>query len=525
MDTRRIICAVLAAACLSGCGSKIGSTESVPEQSQETELITTTAAPDDSEPAAVTTVPEVEVEAEPVTYKAYSKTVQAEKGTLSGKAKVKNDRPGFEGEGYVSVPNAESGCAVKFKLPEAQYYNITLTAAADKNAVGTLSAGGRSIGEFDVSAEAGFGLMTFSNIFLEKGETEFSVSSSSKSFDLDSVTIEASKDIKNLKIKPLKSELVNKNASDKAKELYSYICEGYGTRILTGQHDTWGTLTETRKIYELTGRFPAIRGGDLMPYTQAGNEDSDEISRALEWAADGGIVSYMCHWCDPSGKTSSCYADETDFDLSAAVTKEDIALLSPEEIEKLRKDGKISDQCAEIIAGIDLISEKLTVLRDAEVPVLWRPLHEASNGYFWWGRDKASYKWLWKLLYKRQTEYHKLDNLIWVWSAQSADWYVGDKYCDIVSCDIYGGSDSGQAERLLALREISSKKPAVISECGNLPSISRIAGENAMWAYIMQWGGSYLLNEDATLNEENNSLDSLIEFYNNDLTTTRDELS
>ena len=79
-----------------------------------------------------------------------------------------------------------------------------------------------------------------------------------------------------------------------------------------------------------------------------------------------------------------------------------------------------------LIRDIDAISEQLKILQDNNVTVLWRPLHEASGGWFWWGcRGKDAYQWLWNLMYERQTHYHKLNNLIWVWNGQDPDWYVG----------------------------------------------------------------------------------------------------
>lgn len=521
---KRLLC-IAAALCLCSCGSRIGTVDSVPDIVQQSEPVQTTAPEGEEAPAEVTSVEEIKVVPEAVVYKKYNVTAEAEGGKLSGKAKKAVKREGYSGEGYVSPINTASSCALSFELPETQFYNITVTAAAAKNASGTVSAAGNVIGEFTVEPADGFSLMTFSNVRLEKGTLEITVAASAGSFDLDSVTVAASTEIKNLKLALPALSLTNKEASAEARALYKYICEGYGSRILTGQHDTCGTLAETRRVYELTGRYPAIRGGDLMPFTRDMMIGENEISYAIEWAEDGGLVSYMWHWTDPLGNSTSCYADEVDFDLTAAVTKEDIALLAPEEIEKLHADGKISDECSALIQDIDKISQKLAELRDAGIPVLWRPLHEASNGYFWWGRDAAAYKWLWKLLYTRQTQYHKLDNLIWVWSAQNADWYVGDNLCDMISCDIYDkGNTSGQADKLLFLQNISAKKPAVISECGNLPAISRAAGENAMWGYIMQWGEHFLLNDDGSLNEEYNTLEGLIEFYNNDLTITREEL-
>ena len=178
-----------------------------------------------------------------------------------------------------------------------------------------------------------------------------------------------------------------------------------------------------------------------------------------------------------------------------------------------------------IINDIDKISEQLKTLQDNDIAVIWRPLHEASNGYFWWGNDSESYKWLWKLLYERQTSYHKLDNLIWVWSAQNVDWYVGDEMCDIISADIYDkGNLSGQKNTMLFLTKICKTKPIAISECGNLPDMNIVAEDNALWSYIGNWGGNYLLNEDGSLNEEYNSQEQLISAYNNSLVVTRDKL-
>ena len=128
-------------------------------------------------------------------------------------------------------------------------------------------------------------------------------------------------------------------------------------------------------------------------------------------------------------------------------------------------------------------------------------------------------------MYERQTKYHKLNNLIWVWSAQNADWYVGDEYCDVLSCDVYDdGNKDAQVNIMLFLQSISKNKPIAMSECGSFPDIQSIADEKAMWAFIGQWGGNYLMTDDGKLAEENNTAAELIKMYNNNLTLTRDKL-
>ena len=72
--------------------------------------------------------------------------------------------------------------------------------------------------------------------------------------------------------------------------------------------------------------------------------------------------------------------------------------------------------------------------------LLWRPLHEASGKWFWWGaKGAAPCKALWNLMYDRMVNHHGLTNLIWVWNSDGADyeWYPGDDKVDILARDFY----------------------------------------------------------------------------------------
>ncbi|MBR6103062.1 MAG: glycoside hydrolase [Ruminococcus sp.] len=520
--------AAAAAVTLTGCGNKIKENETIPDP-KETDAVTTTVTSVASEAETapeplITSSEDAKITAQDLPFTEFETTVEAEEGAISGKAEVKKEREAFSGEGYVSGIDKEGGVELSFEAPESQYYNISVAVASAKKNSCSLNVNASHIGDFSVADDDKFALVTFSNIYLEKGTVKLALTVSDGVIDFDYASAAASTEVRDLSLQPLSGKLIDPEADYNAQALYSYICQSFGKQVLTGQHDTVGTLTETRKIYELTGRNAAVRFGDLMPFTQDMIMGENEIEYALRWAGEGGLTAYMWHWIDPIGG-KSYYSDETDFDLSKAVTKEDIATLTIEELEELHKDKKISDECLAIVKDIDKISAKLAELRDNGVAVIWRPLHEASNGYFWWGHDKASYKWLWDLLYKRQTQYHDLHNLIWVWSAQNAEWYVGDKKCDIISADIYDkGNLTGHPERLIALRNISAKKPIMMSECGTTPSIQSMADRHALWSCVGQWGGSYLLTEDASINPDYNKEADLIAFYSNDITVTREKL-
>lgn len=525
----RIMAAAVAAICtLSGCGVQIGRNESMTAP-EKTSVVTTTKKQtnDDSkaDEQALKSYEETKIVANAIPYVKFSKSVEAETGSVSGKAKVKSDRKGYKGKGYVTNISAEEDWSREIELTDSQYYNLTITVASDVPCVNGIAVNGKKLQDFSASGSGKFEKVTFKNIYIEKGKTAISVIPVDGGLDVDCLTLTASEDISKLDLTISKPALSNKDSDYNAKALYQYLCESYGKQVLLGQHDTIGTSAETDMIYKTTGKYPAIRFGDLMLATEKDSITTDtEMNIAMDWASKGGIVGYMWHWAAPDDKREY-YADQTDFDIKKAVTKENIAELSLEDIKKLQKDGKVNKECVAVVQDIDTVSEKLSTLRDEGIAVLWRPLHEASNGDFWWGNDKEAYKWLWKLMYERQTKYHKLNNLIWVWSAQNADWYVGDEYCDVLSCDVYDdGNKDAQVNIMLFLQSISKNKPIAMSECGSFPDIQSIADEKAMWAFIGQWGGNYLMTDDGKLAEENNTAAELIKMYNNNLTLTRDKL-
>lgn len=104
---------------------------------------------------------------------------------------------------------------------------------------------------------------------------------------------------------------------------------------------------------------------------------------------------------------------------------------------------------------LDVIADALTDLKDAGVPVLWRPLPEMNRDTYWWGSrashisndaaDASRYKNLWEDMYAYFKE-KGLHNLLWVYSpgeshsgsagaaGKSATWaYPGDKFVDVVA--------------------------------------------------------------------------------------------
>lgn len=306
-------------------------------------------------------------------------------------------------------------------------------------------------------------------------------------------------------------ELCNPNANADAKQLWSFLVENYGTKVISGQVSNKLSDPEMPEIKAITGSYPAIMGFDFMDYSTSRYEwrypDLPEaVDHAIEWVTEeSGIVTFHWHWNAPSkylidqGQSnvpngqrwwSGFYIDAVNknlFDLKKIMNGED-----DEGLELLIND-------------IDAIAEQLLRLQELGVPVIWRPLHEASGGWFWWGAyGPEACKKLYILMYDRLTNYHGLNNLIWVWNSEGEDWFPGEEYVDIVSCDV--GASKGEYlsyqtqyyKMVQELNDLGTMKMLALSETGPIPDIDSMIRDRAMWSYWVTWVGMDNVNKTSS---------------------------
>lgn len=321
-------------------------------------------------------------------------------------------------------------------------------------------------------------------------------------------------------------DLINPHADDCAKQLMAYLCSLYGKRMLTGQQIGVHSTPEMEVIYRETGKYPAIGGFDFMNDSPSRVEFSakgTDTELALKWWQDGGIVTFCWHWNAPKdlidmppdkGWHRGFYTSATTFDIERAM------------------EDNSSEEYMLLIRDIDAISDCLIRLCDAGVPVLWRPLHEASGGWFWWGaRGPEPYMKLWKLMFDRMTNQHGLNNLIWVWNGQHKDWYPGDEFVDMIGEDIYPPERhyGSNVDRFCkALDYTSANKMIALSENGPLPDPDLMIADGALWAWNCTWYGTFVHQQDETgltvLSEQYTERAMLLKVYDHPFTVTRDEL-
>ena len=190
-----------------------------------------------------------------------------------------------------------------------------------------------------------------------------------------------------------------------------------------------------------------------------------------------------------------------------------------------------ADSFKKIKKDLDEIAKHLGRLKNLGVPVLWRPLHEASGGWFWWGASgEDAYKALYKYMYTYFTEEKNLDNLIWIWNGQNEKWYPGDDYVDIVGEDIYSNDHSSQKLSFLLSKNITDgNKMVCLSECGRIPDPICCKQDNACWLYFMVWNdattsGSVFTKEDFWSSSVVNSLEFRQKVYSSPFVITLDKV-
>lgn len=460
--------------------------------------------------------------------------IEGESGTYVGSTTTYNSKflGEFSGDGFAAVSSAGASVEFEVEIADGGVYDLVFIAGGDASEkMGSVLIDGEKVTSLKINDSNNFAEYKLEKIELEEGTRKISVAYDNTGIYVDKFTVSAAAAVDPALFEVSKT-LSNPNASDRTKRLYSFLVDVYGKYIISGNYaaekNGIGGL-ESREFKELKRQFneyPAIMGLDLIelsPSRASHGSVSNVVLHAMEWNAKGGIVTLAWHWNAPDGYLEvngqpwwrGFYADSTNFNLGKALSGED-----PEGYEKLLSD-------------IDAIAEALKELEAMDIPILWRPLHEAggdpkwNNPWFWWGTSGAGpYKELWILLYDRLTNYHKIDNLIWVWNAQNVDWYPGDEYVDMISYDIYADEHDTTTQKEIfdyIKGSTSTNKIIALSENGVIPDPDLCMTEGTRWSWFSVWSGEFTL-KDAQLSDQYTPLETWQKVYSHDRVLTLSEL-
>ncbi|MGQ9607097.1 MAG: glycosyl hydrolase [Thermogutta sp.] len=278
----------------------------------------------------------------------------------------------------------------------------------------------------------------------------------------------------------------NPNASEDARTILQWLesLPARETNRLIVGHYFNGTVrqgidTNIKPIYDHTGKWLALAASDFIWWNS--ENAGGNVEALTEWWKAGGLVMLSWHISNPAdpaaGYKGSC------------------------DIERALTEG--TDVNRRYMNSLNKGAEWLLRLQEQGVVVLWRPFHEMNQGFWWGKKDKLQFARLWVHMFKYFTQQKGLNNLIWVYAPNVANYagylpedyyYPGEEFVDVVAIDYYGRPSlndiAGGYGKLEALG-----KPFGISELGSYGDsksvIDDIQSKCPRTVFVVPWYGKF----------------------------------
>ncbi|MDE3234570.1 MAG: beta-mannosidase [Bacteroidota bacterium] len=302
-------------------------------------------------------------------------------------------------------------------------------------------------------------------------------------------------------------QTADRKAINKAQLLAQHLSALSGHGILFGHQDDlaygmgWAYEEGKSDVKKITGDYPALYGFDLghLELNSTYNLDSVPFRKIREYIkrvyGKGGVITLSWHANNPFNKRSA-------WDIDSST----VASILP--------NGSNHYLFREWLHTIAIFLKSLKTGSGEVIPVLFRPYHECTGNWFWWGKSACTdeqFKELWKFTFRFLTQTEQVHNLLYVFN--TADFstaedferrYPGDAYVDVVSFDAYQNSalpDAKKAfiattqQKLLLLTSFAKehKKLSAIAEIGfeNIPDTNWWTG--TFYSIIKDYSINYIL--------------------------------
>lgn len=272
--------------------------------------------------------------------------------------------------------------------------------------------------------------------------------------------------------------MTDSQATDSAKALYAYL-QGLteSDQVLFGhQNDVSRSVSgkELGDVKDVTGSVSGIFGIDSLSLfgSEAGGTDAktaldNSIKYSKDAAEKGAIVTLSAHMPNFTNAKITKNEDGTynffncDFNESKDT--------SGDSLKKILPGGEKNEVYK---AYLDTIAKYANELQKANIPVIFRPFHENTGSWFWWGSANTAESY--KSLYAYTRDYLEsqgVHNMLYVYSPNGPleseeDYmkaYPGDAYVDILAFDYYNDFNTYPASADTSFFDNLDKTCSVVS--------------------------------------------------------------
>jgi len=333
----------------------------------------------------------------------------------------------------------------------------------------------------------------------------------------------------------------DKKATKETVNLFRSLYALQNKGVMYGHQDdlmygsTWWYEKDRSDTRDFTGDYPAVAGFELG-HLELGNErslDSVSFSQIAEQIKThyrrGGIITISWHadnpltMQDPASKSRR--QGGTAWDVSS---REVLASILPG-----GKNHEIFN------TWLDRLATFFKGLKDDDgipIPFIFRPYHEHSGSFFWWGTDICTdrqYSELWRYTVQFLRDNKKIHNILYAYNTdrvtsleQYMRGYPGDDVIDMLSIDMYdrGEKFGGELDNALGFvtsEALSRKKLTALSETGGrrgmqdwwstvlLPVLSKYPV-----GYVLTWRHAYRSRFMMAGNQNRPFPEDFMNFYN-----------
>ena len=171
---------------------------------------------------------------------------------------------------------------------------------------------------------------------------------------------------------------------------------------------TWEYEKGRSDTKELVGDYPAVMGFELGGIELGDLKNLDSVpfnlmrEEIIAHHQRGGIITISWHPRNPlNGKTSWIESDLKEYEQALAEGKSADELIDPKHtVASIIEGGEMHDK---FVGWLGNVTEFIGSLKTADgeiIPVIFRPWHENTGNWFWWGEANCSadeYKSLWNM--------------------------------------------------------------------------------------------------------------------------------
>lgn len=269
--------------------------------------------------------------------------------------------------------------------------------------------------------------------------------------------------------------LVDENATEETKALYSNLWAIQQRGTMFGHHDDllygrkWMAEEGRSDIQEVTGDYPAVYSVDLAEVMDPESAldpyelNEDRRRTIIEAFERGEVITANSHLNNPA-------------------TGGDAWDNSGNAVNKILIDGSETNiKFKNWLDNLAAFAQNLTDNNGTKIPILFRPFHEHTQNWSWWGRNATTeneFIELWKFTVDYLKNEKNVHNLLYAISPQldgigNKDSYLfrwpGDDYVDFIGMDSYHGTNTAAfSSNLRNLAQLSNEKmkPCGVTETG-----------------------------------------------------------